>query len=554
MAEQSGPETPVTTTPPTKNYTGGLLRAAGLIAFVTVASKFLGFLRDWQIMHTYGASLLSDAYFAAFQIPSFAIILLGGLGGPFNTATVAVFSRLIKDGEVSSDLSRLLARVLITVTGLVFLLLSGAVYLFAKPIMSTILFGGSEALVENAAFQLKIMSPIIFVGGLVGIFYGIANVHQRFFWPSFSPAMVSVVMITALWLNPNDATGYVLAMATLAGCVAQLLVQLPNYLAEKYSLAPSLAYNNPDVKKELDKIGEILFPALVGTTIGQLTVYVDMFFTSFLAEGGWTAVVMGNRLLQLPIGVLQTALLVPIFPLFSRFVADQQWEDLRRYFKSGVVSLWFISIPILALMMLYTEPIIRLVFQHGQFDARATELVSLVLVFQAFSMLPYFARDSITRVFYAFHDAKTPLLVGLLAIVLKGFLDWLFVVPMQLGVGGIALSTTLITFFNMTLLGLLIRKHINHMGFREMVLPFAKLFTSGCIMYGIMVVVGDAIALPLSYVPLGIQWQEWLNMGLCTLVGLFIYSVTAYAFKVYDVKYLVKKVLGKLAEKLNITD
>ena len=279
-----------------------------------------------------------------------------------------------------------------------------------------------------------------------------------------------------------------------------------------------------------------------------------MFFTSFLAEGGWTAVVMGNRLLQLPIGVLQTALLVPIFPLFSRFVADQQWEDLRRYFKSGVVSLWFISIPILALMMLYTEPIIRLVFQHGQFDARATELVSLVLVFQAFSMLPYFARDSITRVFYAFHDAKTPLLVGLLAIVLKGFLDWLFVVPMQLGVGGIALSTTLITFFNMTLLGLLIRKHINHMGFREMVLPFAKLFTSGCIMYGIMVVVGDAIALPLSYVPLGIQWQEWINMGLCTLVGLFIYSVTAYAFKVYEVKYLVKKVLGKLAEKLNITD
>ena len=110
-----------------------------------------------------------------------------------------------------------------------------------------------------------------------------------------------------------------------------------------------------------------------------------------------------------------------------------------------------ISIPLLVLMLLYTQPIIRLIFQHGQFDARATELVSLALVFQAFQMVPYFARDSITRVFYAFQDSKTPLMVGLFAIFTKAVLNWLLV-P-KFGVGGITFSITLVTFINMLLHG-----------------------------------------------------------------------------------------------------
>ena len=524
------------------------MRAAGLIAAVTIASKVLGFLRDWQIMHVYGATLTTDAYFAAFQIPSFAIVLLGGLGGPFNTAAVAVFSRLHRDGETPSAKSLLLARVFLTLTGVVFLLLSGLAYIFARPLMAVILAGGSDELINMAATQLKIMSPIIFIGAMAGIFYGIANIHRRFFWSSFSPAMISIVMSVALFINPHDPTGIILALATLVGCAAQLLVQLPDYIAEKYSLRPSFAWRSPEIAPELSKIGEILFPAVVGTTIGQLTSYVDMFFTSFLPSGGWTSVVLGNRLIQLPIGVLQTALLVPIFPMFTRYVAGEHWDDLRRYFRGGVVSLWFVSMPMLALMLLYTEPIIRLVFQHGRFDAAATSMVTLVLVYQAFSMLPYFARDSITRVYYAFHDSKTPLLVGCLAIILKAFLDWLFVGPMRLGVGGIALATTIITFFNMTLLGLLIRKHISYMGFREMIMPFAKLAASGCIMFSMMKVTQEAIVIvpaPWLSPPL----LEWVRIGVCTGVGLFTYAVTAYAFRISEVKYLIRRALAPLAEK-----
>lgn len=467
----------------------GLLRAAGLIAAVTILSKLLGMLRDIGVAGAYGASVVSDAYFAAFQLPSFALILLGGLGGPFHTATVAVFSRLINDGEPPGEQAKKLAATVITLAGLVFAGLSLATFLLAEPIMATILHGAAPEKIAMAAGQLRIMSPILLVGGVIGIFYGLLNVYHVFFWPSLSPAGLSLVILLAMWIFPQpDATGRVLAWATLGGAIVQWLMQLPDFFKRGFPLIPMRRVSALDWRSpQLRQWCEILFPALVSTTIGQLNVYVDMFFTSYLPEGGWTAVILGNRLIQFPIGVLQTALLVPIFPRFSRYAAAGDFAGIKRDFRTGVVSLWLISMPMLVILLMNTEIIIRIIFQRGQFDAAGTRLVSQAMIGLAFQMLPYFARDSVTRVFFAFQDATTPLRVGLLAIAFNAFFDWLFAGALGLGVMGITLSTTAVTLLNMVLLGLLSKKHIADLGFREMVGPFVKLSLAGAVMAGLMV-------------------------------------------------------------------
>ncbi len=522
------------------SHSGKLIRAASLIAFVTILSKVLGFLRDWKIMNAFGASLATDAYFAAFQIPSFAIILLGGLGGPFHTATVAVFSRMLKEHDVPDTRAKQLANTFITLTSIVFVGLSVLVYMYAEPIMRTILSSTRPELVQVAAAQLRIMSPVIWIGGLVGIFYGLLNVYNSFFWPSFSPAALSIVMLIALFVFPHGESGMILAWSTLVGGIFQLLLQLPVFFKQKFSLKPDFQWNAPELKQ----IGELLFPAIIGTSIGQMNVYVDMFFTKELQEGGWAAIVMGNRLIQLPIGVLQTALLVPIFPLFSRYVVEQNFEGVKRYFKGGVISLWFISIPILVLLLWYGEEFVRLLFQHGSFDAEDTQMVSTALLFLAFSMLPYFARDSITRVFYAFQDSRTPLIVGLIAIGFNYYFDWLLVGP--LGVGGIALSTTLVTLLNMTLLGVLSKRHISDLGFKEMVIPFIKLLSAGVVMVAIMVLLDLALqSVSFRWLPIG-QGVALVKLLLTSTIGTFIYLVTALAFKVEEVEYLFETLLRKL--------
>jgi putative peptidoglycan lipid II flippase len=536
---------------PSPSRAPSLLRAAGLIAVVTIFSKMLGFLRDWAIMYVYGTSLVSDAYFAAFQLPAFAIVLLGGLGGPFHTATVAVFSRLIKDDEPPSPRAKMLASTFMTLTGIVFTGLSLLTFLFAKPIMSVILGGAEPALIDSSARQLQIMSPCILAGGLVGILYGFSNIYHCFFWPSMSPVAMSITILIGLFLFPPDPSGMILAWATLAGGILQMLMQLPEFFRQKFSLKPAIEWKTTEIRQA----GELLFPATVGTTIGQLITYVDMFFASALAVGGWSAVTLSNRLVQLPLGVLQTALLVPIFPRFSRAAGEGNFAEIKRNFTVGVVSLWFISLPLLVLMMLYTEPIIRLIFQHGSFTADNTQLVSQALVFQAFQIIPYFARDSITRVFYAFHDSKTPLMVGLVAIGLKALLNWLLVFQMHLGVGGITFAITIITFVNMFLLGVLSKKHIQDLGFREMVRPFAKLATAALLMTGVILMLQQAAAsIPAgAFGGLPPVVVEYCTILLSSAIGTGVYTLAAIMLKVSEAQYLKERLLGILRNRSGST-
>lgn len=525
-----------------------LLKAAGLIAAVTAFSKILGAVRDWAIMYAYGTTLTSDAYYAAFQLPAFSIVLLGGLGGPFHTATVAVFSRLIKDGEAPSQRTKLLASTFLTLTGLVFAVLSVLVYIFAEPIMGFILSQKNPALVHQAATQLKIMSPCIWVGGLVGILYGLSNIYNCFLWPSMSPVALSITILIGLLIFPADANGMILAWATVAGAILQLAMQLPEFFKQKFSAKPGLVWKAPEIRQA----GELLFPATIGTTIGQLITYVDMFFASKLVAGAWAAVTLSNRLMQLPIGILQTALLVPIFPRFSRAAGEKNYAEIKRNFKIGVVSLWMISIPMLVLMMIFTEPAIRLIFQHGKFDARSTEMVSMALIFQAFQMLPYFARDSITRVFYAFHDSRTPLIVGLLAIGLKYLLNLCFVEYFQMGIAGITVSITIITFFNMMLLGFLSKRHIQDLGFKEMIKPFCQLSAAGLVMTGVILLINQVLMRTNIHTigPLSAQVSEYVMIALTALFGSAVYVLVALMLKVPEAEYLKERLAGRFLKKL----
>ena len=132
--------------------TTSVLKAAWLIAVVTIVSKLIGFVRDIIIANYYGASLVSDAYYYAYQIPSLSLILLGGVGGPFHSATVAIFSKLIpclKD-KPSEEVNKLYSTFM-TATTIFFLLLSIIMFVFPHQIMSLIISSGSADMINLAS-------------------------------------------------------------------------------------------------------------------------------------------------------------------------------------------------------------------------------------------------------------------------------------------------------------------------------------------------------------------------------------------------------------------
>lgn len=458
--------------------TTSVLKAAWIIAVVTIISKLIGFIRDIVIANYYGASFVSDAYYYAYQIPSLSLILLGGVGGPFHSATVAVFSKLIPNlrEKPARDVNKLYSTFM-TATTIFFLILSVIMFVFPRQIMGLIISSGSAEMINLAAEHLKIMTPLLIIGGIVGIYYGILIIYRQFMLPNLSPIIMSAAIIGVVMSVPDDKKGYALAWATTIGAILQLVIQYPNVRKLGFKWRPEFHFfNNPNFKE----ITELLFPAVLSSTVGQIHIYVDMFFTSSISEGAWTAIGYANRVFQFPVGILVTAFLVPLFPIFSRLVADKDLDGIKTYFNKGVGVLFFAAIPIIIGILTVGMDAVRLIFERGAFDETATFMVTEALWFLSVSILPYVFRDSITRVYYSFNDSKTPFIVAFSSIVLKYLLNVIFIAKMHMGIGGITLSTSLVTLFNACVLGGLIYKKVK-MDYKGLFTNLLKMCIAGAI-------------------------------------------------------------------------
>lgn len=490
-----------------------LLKAAWLIAFVTIISKFVGFLRDVCIANYYGAGLVSDAYFYAYQIPSLAIILMGGVGGPFHSATVSVFAKLINpDDKMPSEKVNKLFNSFLTVSFIIFAFLAIIVFIFAEQIMGFIIHGNNTELITLASSHLKIMTPVIVIGGIIGIYYGLLITYRCFLLPNISPVLMSLSIIIIIALTKNDNFGTSLAIATSIGALLQFLFQFPAIKKLGFKLKPNLDIRN---NIELKNLGELVLPAALSSTIGQIYVYVDMFFASQLRDGAWTAIGYANRVFQFPVGILVTAFLVPLFPIFSRLVGENKLDEVKQYFHKGVGLLNFVAIPIMFGIIMLAYDAVQLIFQRGEFDSEATFMVSQALIFLSFAIIPYVFRDSVTRIFYSFNDSKTPFLVAFSSIILKFILNALFIEKM--GIAAITLSTSLVTFFNATLLGCILLKKIN----LEYKIYFKNL---------LKMLLAAIIAFSLNYI-LYKSWSinnlSWLMLAIKTM-SIFILSMITY--------------------------
>ena len=175
-----------------------------------------------------------------------------------------------------------------------------------------------------------------------------------------------------------------------------------------------------------------------------------------------------------------TAFLVPLFPIFSRLVAEKDMDGIKSYFNKGVGVLFFVGIPIIIGILTVGYDAVRLVFERGAFDKTATFMVTEALWFLSVSILPYVFRDSITRVYYSFNDSKTPFIVAFSSIVLKYLLDVTFISKMGMGIGGITLSTSLVTLFNAVVLGALIYKKVR-MDYKSLFTNLFKMCFAGAI-------------------------------------------------------------------------
>ena len=447
-----------------------------IVGAATAVSKLGGLARQLALAAAFGIGPAYDAYNYAYVVPGFLLILLGGINGPFHSAMVSVLAK--RDRQQAR---RLLENVN-TMVGMALLLVTLVLLLGADFIIDItapgLALAGKETVRQLAVLQVRIMAPLALVAGLVGLGFGALNAADAFWLPSLSPLLSSVAVLAGLgWLwrylgadvaAPEHALlgGIVLGVSTTAGGLLQWLVQLPA-LGRMGLGWPRLRWRWRDAG--VWEVLRVMGPAILSSGMLYIAVFTDLFFASLLPRQGVAAgLTYANLLVQTPLGIVSSMVLVPLLPALSRLVKARDREGFRRQLRWGLMVGVAAMLPMGALLMVLAEPLIRTVYGHGAFDSRAAELVGALLVAYGLGMPAYLARDVLVRAFYALEDATTPFRIAAVSIVLNVLLDWGLtggltpagpLLPFNFGAAGLVLATMGVNTSAAVVLMISLRRH-----------------------------------------------------------------------------------------------
>lgn len=430
----------------------GLLRSSLITGSMTMLSRVLGLARDQVLAHVLGAGGAADAFFLAFKIPNFFRRLFSE--GAFAQAFVPVLSEYREKGSHAA-VQALVNRVAACLGSALLLITLLAV--IGAPVVATLFASGFMR--DPAKFSLlieliRITFPYLLLISLTGFAGAILNSYDRFAVPAFTPVLLNICMIfAALVVAPYfHHPAYALAWSVMAAGVLSLLFQLP-FLQRIHLLPrPVLDWRDPGVKKILS----LMVPALFGVSVSQINLMLDAIIASYLPDGSVGWLFYSDRLVELPLGVFAIAIATVIMPSLSRQHTAQSTEHFSRTLDWAIRLILLIALPATLALVILAEPIILTLFQHGRLTLTDALMSSYSLQAYALGLLAFMLIKVLAPGYFARQDMKTPVRIGIIAILANIGFKLILVAPLYgifgLGHVGLALSTALAAYVNAYLL------------------------------------------------------------------------------------------------------
>ena len=427
-----------------------LFRSSAVVSACTGLSRILGLLREVGMAYFFGTSLAKSAFDVAFVIPNLFRRLFGE--GALSAAFVPVFAEEMRR-EGKERANALAGRVSVLLGSVLVMLVLGGV-LLATAWLAT---GRGGPRVTAMLPLLRIMLPYLFFICLAALAMGILNTYGHFLVPACTPILLNVIWIGSLFvLCPRfgDTTGeriYGVAWGILVAGLLQLAVQIP--LLRRYRLKPVLSWQwrDPDVHRILLLMG----PAAVGMGVFQINFLIDRLLAYMVADWGTAALTYAERLIHLPLGLFATALATVLLPTLSHQAATGT-ESIRETQETAMRSLMLIVIPSAVGLFVLARPIVSVFFvwKGGEFDAASMEYTARAVRFYAPGLVVFSAYKVLVPAFYALKDTRTPVRIGLRAVMLNLVLNIAFVLSWPAGYkhAGLAFATVLSSGMNCVLL------------------------------------------------------------------------------------------------------
>ncbi len=430
-----------------------MLRGIVTVGGWTMASRVLGFARDMMIAALAGTGPVADAFVIALRVPNLFRRLFGE--GAFNAAFVPEFSGILAtEGQESATH---FAEQAISVLAFWLVILTIAGELLMPQLMHVLApgFMGDPAKAELTIALARINFPYVLLICLAALLSGVLNGLDRFAAAAAAPLLFNATSMLAMaLLTPYVPTvGHALSWGVTASGVFQLALLAWAVRRAGMRLHIPRPRLTPEMRKLLSRMG----PGLLGAGVTQLNLAVDSIIVSLLPASSASLLYFADRVNQLPLGVIGTAIGTAILPLLSRQARSGELAQARATLNRALEVSLALTLPAALALGVAGYPIMLVLFSRGAFDPASAALSAQSLAAYSFGLPAFVVVKVLVPVFFAHGDTRTPVRIGFVAIALNLAMNLLFMVPLRHM--GPALATSLSALFNVIALGVMLGRH-----------------------------------------------------------------------------------------------
>lgn len=520
-----------------------MLKSTAAMGAATLTSRVLGMAREVVYANFMGTTWVASAFILAFQVPNLFRRLLGE--GALTAAFIPIFKA--KEEECPKAMWQAANAVvsgLAAAAGILTLLV-----VLGLTVALAVGHGTFSAPTELMLRLLRVMFPYTLLVCLAAVFIGMANARGYFFVPALGAVALNVIMIASVFfLAPHmgvrlDQRVFALAIGVLAAGVAQALFQWPLLRREGWQFAWVNPWHDPTVHEVVRK----MIPGSIGVAAFQINVLLTQSFSYWFDERVVSTFSYAVRLMELPQGMFGISLATYLLPTLSGIAARKDYPEFRRTLGAGLAQLAFANLAAAAVCLALAEPIVRLLFERGKFDATSTTRVAHALLCLAPGLLMFSMNNILARAFYALKDIRTPMWISVFCLGLNLVVAfWLVRHFEEARVGGevgLGIANTFSGACNTVLLLYSLRRKLHHLDLLPLRNDLLALLAAAVLAGGAAYYAAAAWTARFGHATLHAKLGE---VFLPLTIAALVYGAVAFGLKVPAAREVVDLVMKKL--------
>ncbi|HHT66590.1 MAG: murein biosynthesis integral membrane protein MurJ [Caldicoprobacterales bacterium] len=462
-----------------------------------VLSKAAAFAKDMVLSYYYGASEISDAYLVSLTIP---IVIFGMIGTGIATGYTPLYNEIVREHGPARGVR--FTNHLINLTLIACTILFLPVLAFPKIVVRMFASGFSSTAMDTAVTFTRISIIGIYFIGIFYVFEAFLHQNGSYSISGFSALPVNLLVMAAIAISVKTDK-LVLSIGSVISVILHTLSLIYFSYRKGYRYHFGLDFRDTYLKKMI----LLVLPLIIGSSAYQINQVVERTIASQIAVGGITTLSYAQKLVSFIKDIFVLSIVTVLYPNISRMAAGSHMISFKKTVSDAAVGICLLMIPSTIGVMIFSKPIIELLFRRGAFDANAVSMTSEALFFYSLGMTALGIRSVLVKAFYSLKDVKTPVKNSAISIVSNILLNVLL--AKSFGIAGLALASSISGGLAVSLLYFSLKNKIGPMDIKSFAASLLKI---------ILISLGMGLAAKLFFEIL----KTILNQNLSLLLSVFL--------------------------------